>query len=83
MQGDLWRGLLGRIERFSAALGEDQSIGIGGQLEIKHVVQRARDGVERSRADTLPFQPVVFHEANDGALIGEAVIDGVLWRRER
>src|ERR1700722_5620520 len=47
---------------------EDQALTLGCALyilKIEHVLHRAGQLVERSLADTLSLQPVVFHESNN------------------
>src|SRR5262249_8230617 len=72
-----------------ATAGEDDRAGlrvedqlavvvVAAAVEIEHVVDLARDGVERAaRLDALAGQPVVLDEAQDRALVGQRVVDVV------
>src|SRR5215470_19757068 len=47
-------------------------------IEVEHVLDRARDGVERTaRLDALAVEPVVLDEAQDRGLVGQRVVDVV------
>jgi len=48
--------------------------------EVKHLSDGVGDSVERALADALATQPIVFDEADDRTLIGDGVIDEILFR---
>src|SRR5262245_25283233 len=48
-------------------------------IEIEHGLDGVGDGVKRAAGlHTLPFEPVVFNEANDGRLVELGVVDVVV-----
>ena len=60
---------------------EDEVI-VASLAEIEHRQQGAGDGVEGAAADATEV-PVVLNEAQDRALVGDAMIDKVLARERR
>src|SRR5215470_6736571 len=51
---------------------------VDAAVEVEHVLDRSRDGVERAaRLDTLAVEPVVLDELEDGGLVGQRVVDMV------
>ena len=57
---------------------KEQAVTVAGVTEVEHVVQATSQGVEGLIADTTQL-PVVLDEAQDGGLVGDRMIDEVLF----
>ena len=82
MLGRFGRCTLRWIYRLPASFLKDERGCIGRGFKVEHAIQRARDRVKRP-LNSLAVEPVVFNEAEDGALIGNTVIDEVRLRERR
>src|SRR5579864_3160468 len=67
-----------RLHSFARArIQEEKPVVVPLLLKVEHLVDRAGNAIERSLANTLSTQPVVFDETNDRTLVGHGVIHKV------
>jgi len=67
-----------------AGAGVQEDGAVGPDLrEVKHLNDRVGDAIERSLADALAAEPVIFDEVDDRGLIGDGVVDEILPPMER
>src|SRR5260370_39070367 len=65
---------------FSGAWIQKQRSVVSDLAEVKHLVDGVGERIERTLANALAAQPVVFDEADDRSLVGHAVVHEVLPR---
>jgi hypothetical protein len=63
---------------FTRARIQEENAFVSNLPEIEHLGDGVGNPIERSLANALTVQPIVFDEADDGSLIGHRVVNEIL-----